>query len=74
MESIYTKLVRYGSKNECAWTNTVFLPTSEVCVVMVSLIYIPDFMNITSTTGRVSVKNFSFWVNFHGVAIFGSTL
>ena len=31
MESIYTELALYGSKNECARTDTVFLPISEVC-------------------------------------------
>ena len=31
MESIYTELALYGSKNECAKTDTVFLPISEVC-------------------------------------------
>ena len=37
MESIYTKLAIYDRKNECARTNTVFLPLSEVCDGMVSL-------------------------------------
>ena len=37
MESIYTKLALYGSKNECARTDTVFLPLSEVCNGTVSL-------------------------------------
>ena len=27
----YTELTLYGSKNECARTDTVFLPVSEVC-------------------------------------------
>ena len=31
MESIYTNLALYGSKNECAKTDTVFLLISEVC-------------------------------------------
>ena len=31
MESIYTKLALYGSKNECARTDTVFYHISEVC-------------------------------------------
>ena len=31
MESIYTELALYGMKNECARTDTVFLPISEVC-------------------------------------------
>ena len=37
MESIYTELALYGSKNECAGTDTAFLPLSEVCNGMVSL-------------------------------------
>ena len=31
MESVYTELALHGSKNECARTDTVFLPISEVC-------------------------------------------
>ena len=38
MESIYTELALYGSKNECARTDTVFLPISEVCNGTVSLL------------------------------------
>ena len=37
MESIYTELGLYGSKNECARTDIVFLPISEVCDGTVSL-------------------------------------
>ena len=37
MESIYTELALYGSKNEGARTDTVFLPISKVCNGMVSL-------------------------------------
>ena len=37
MESIYTELALYGSTNECARTNTIFLTISEVCDSMVSL-------------------------------------
>ena len=37
MESKYTELDLYGSKNECARTDTVFLPISEVCDGKVSL-------------------------------------
>ena len=37
MESIYTELALYDSKNECARTDTVFLPISEVCDGKVSL-------------------------------------
>ena len=39
MESIYTELALYGSKNECARTDTVFLPIAEVCNGTVSLSY-----------------------------------
>ena len=38
MESTYTKLALYGSKNECARTDAVFLPISEVCNDTVSLL------------------------------------
>ena len=38
MWSIYTELALYGSKNECARTDTVFLPISEVCNGTVSLV------------------------------------
>ena len=37
MESIYNELAVYGSENECARTDTVFLPISEVCDGTVSL-------------------------------------
>ena len=37
MESIYTELALYDSKNECARSDTVFLPISEVCHGKVSL-------------------------------------
>ena len=37
MESIFTELALYCIKNECARTNTVFLPTTEVCDGTVSL-------------------------------------
>ena len=38
MESIYTELALYGSKNEHARTDAVFLPISQVCNGMVSLV------------------------------------
>ena len=38
MESIYTELALYGNKNECAMTDIVFLPISEVCNGTVSLL------------------------------------
>ena len=37
MESIYIELALYGSKNECARTENVFSPISEVCNSTVSL-------------------------------------
>ena len=37
MESIYTELAFYVSKNKFAGTDTVFLPISEVCDGTVSL-------------------------------------
>ena len=38
MESIYTKLALCGSKKECARTENVFSPISEVCDGTVSLV------------------------------------
>ena len=37
MERIYNKLALYWSKNECAKTDNVFSPISEVCDGTVSL-------------------------------------
>ena len=37
MESVYTELSLNGSKNECAKSDTVFLPISEFCNGTVSL-------------------------------------
>ena len=37
MESIYTELALYGSKNECARTENIFSPIYEVCDGTVSL-------------------------------------
>ena len=38
MESIYTGLAPYGSKNECASNDIDLLPISEVCDGTVSLV------------------------------------
>ena len=38
MQSIFTELALNGSKNECARTDNVFYPISEVCDGTVSLI------------------------------------
>ena len=40
MDSIYTDTL-YGSNNECARTNAVFLPISDVCNGTVSLLTLP---------------------------------
>ena len=37
MESIYTELALYGTKNECARTDNVFSQISEICDGTVSL-------------------------------------
>ena len=37
MESIYTELALYWSKNECARTENVFFPISKICDGTVSL-------------------------------------
>ena len=39
MENIFSKLALYGSKNECARTDNVFSPISEVCDGTVSLAF-----------------------------------
>ena len=38
MEGMYTELALYGSKNECARTDNVFFPISEVFNGTVSLV------------------------------------
>ena len=45
MESIYTELALYGSKKECARTDNVFLPISEVCDGTVFLVLDLQFTN-----------------------------
>jgi hypothetical protein len=55
MKSIYTELALYGSKNECARTDTVFLPISEVCDGTVSLRQSPMGSNKANT---ISAKLF----------------
>ena len=40
MECMYTKLALYGSKNECARTDYVFSPISQVCDGLISLLRI----------------------------------
>ena len=56
MESIYTELALYGSKNECARTDTVFLPISEVCDGKVSL------KNLQLSFSNPKQKNFRFFL------------
>ena len=43
MEGIYTKLALYGIKNECARTECVYLPISEVCHGTVFLRFLHHF-------------------------------
>ena len=50
MESIYPELALYGSKNERARTDTVFLPISEVCDGTVSLYTECDLAGIETNT------------------------
>ena len=47
MESIHTELAHYGSKNECARTDTDFLPISEICDGTVSLFRIFKMYSIS---------------------------
>ena len=54
MESIYIELALYGSKNECARTDTVFLPISEVCDDMVSLLCV-TFIRLMKFTLNVNI-------------------
>ena len=62
MESVYTELALYGSNNECARTDTAFLPISEVCNVTVSLSKV-DTVNtsihkvIATGTGGEAIRN-----------------
>ena len=37
MQSIYPEFALYGGKNECAKSDTVFFPISQVCPMGVSL-------------------------------------
>ena len=60
---IYPELARYSSKNECARTDTVFFPISQVCTRGVTLtenLYgdmgIPIESGITRFPGLVSIN------------------
>ena len=47
MESIYTELALYGRINECARTDNVFSPISEICdcTVSLTLIWLPTWLH-----------------------------
>ena len=49
MESIYTNLACYGSKNECARTDSVFLPIYDVCNGTISHDILSLFLNCKHT-------------------------
>ena len=55
MESIHIELALYASKNECARTDTVFLPMSEVCGGTVSLV-LYCFVLYGITGGKISLQ------------------
>ena len=56
MESIYTELALYDSKNMFARTDTVFLPISEVCDGTVSLMnsHLPMWARVSSSVAGAS--------------------
>ena len=63
MESIYIELALYGIKNECARTDTVFLPISEVCNDTVSHVdYEPllSIMDANQITCKTCLKEHKF--------------
>ena len=60
MECIYTELALYGSKYECARTDTVFLPISEVCDGKVSLMFLDTFL-ITSVSGKLTHSSLQYF-------------
>ena len=61
MESIYTDLAPYGSKNVCARTDIVFLPISEVCDGTVSLM--EPSKCAPRNFGAFKVRPAEFWSN-----------
>ena len=58
MGSIVTKLALYGNKNECARTDNVFSPISEVCNGTVSLSYqLPtEMVPMSNTTEPIKYR------------------
>ena len=54
MESIYTELALYGSKDECARTDHVYFPISEVCDGTVSLT-VTEWVNLSKKGGKGGV-------------------
>ena len=66
MRSIYTELALHGIKNECARTDTVFLPISEVCDGTVSLGNISEenFQHSLQRSGKIRVIDFFLFYSF----------
>ena len=62
MESKYTKLALYGSKNESARTDNVFSSISEVCDGLVSLMVI---VLLSASVERFSVSCMRDFYNGH---------
>ena len=58
MESVYTKWAPYGIKNECARTDIVFFPISEVCDGTVSL-SIVGWSQTSTSCRKLSPKLFN---------------
>ena len=70
MESVYTDLALCGSKNECARTDTVFSPISQVCtrgltlnrpgvagaVLQTALLIRETVLSLTSDMGKKTVS------------------
>ena len=71
MESIYSELALFGSKNECAKTDYVFSFISEVCAGTVSLLFLCSIFfvlfDILSTWGWIGL-------DMSGMAVIGYKL
>ena len=68
--SIYTKLALYGSNNECAKTDTVSLPVSEVCDGTVSLDCCRK--NEAVHVDKFSQSYYLLMAHMHGLGSFGN--
>ena len=63
MESIYTEIALYGSKNWCARTYIVFLPISEICNGTVSLIFYELLLTKNTITSKRSMTSSGFFAH-----------